>query len=98
MCIRDRWNINAFAYRDLEGPDHRNYPSYPKEWEHVKMAWMKKNVDVYKRQVFRVSRSRLYGQLRIPEKKKCIFKSVRILHSIGRILMQIHLSLINILE
>ena len=41
--IPSPWNINAFAYRDLEGPDHRNYPSYPKEWEQVKMAWMKKN-------------------------------------------------------
>ena len=44
--IPSPWNINAFAYRDLEGPDHRNYPSYPKEWEQVKMAWMKKNVTI----------------------------------------------------
>lgn len=35
--IPSPWNINAFAYRDLEGPDHRNYPSYPKEWEQVKI-------------------------------------------------------------
>jgi len=27
-------------------PDHRNYPSYPKEWEQVKMAWMKKNITI----------------------------------------------------
>ena len=40
------WNINSFGYRDLEGPDHRNYPSYPKEWEQVKMAWMKKNITI----------------------------------------------------
>ncbi len=40
------WNINAFANRDLEGPDHRNYPSYPKEWEQVKMGWLKKSVTI----------------------------------------------------
>ncbi|GHT18358.1 beta-galactosidase [Bacteroidia bacterium] len=44
--IPSPWNINAFANRDLEGPDHRNFPSYPKEWENVKMAWMKKTVTV----------------------------------------------------
>ncbi|MDR1341305.1 MAG: beta-galactosidase, partial [Prevotellaceae bacterium] len=27
--IPSPWNINAFANRNLEGPDHRNYPSYP---------------------------------------------------------------------
>lgn len=44
--IPSPWNINDFANRNLEGPDHRNYPSYPKEWEKVKMAWMRKNVTV----------------------------------------------------
>lgn len=44
--IPSPWNINDFAFRNLEGPDHRNYPSYPKEWESVKMAWMKKTVNV----------------------------------------------------
>lgn len=44
--IPSPWNINSFANRNLEGPDHRNYPSYPKEWEQVKMAWMKKNVTI----------------------------------------------------
>lgn len=44
--IPSPWNVNAFAYRNLEGPDHRNYPSYPKDWEDVKMAWMKKIVEV----------------------------------------------------
>ncbi len=44
--IPSPWNINDFANRDLEGPDHRNYPSYPKEWEQVKMAWMKKNITI----------------------------------------------------
>ena len=44
--IPSPWNINSFANRDVEGPDHRNYPSYPKEWEQVKMAWMKKTVTI----------------------------------------------------
>ncbi|MDR1808840.1 MAG: glycoside hydrolase family 2, partial [Prevotella sp.] len=44
--IPSPWNINSFANRDLAGPDHRNYPSYPKEWDNVKMAWMKKTVTV----------------------------------------------------
>jgi beta-galactosidase len=42
--IPSPWNINSFARRDMEGPDHRNYPSYPPEWENVKMAWMRKTV------------------------------------------------------
>ena len=44
--IPSPWNINSFGYRNLEGPDHRNYPSYPKEWEQVKMVWMKKNITI----------------------------------------------------
>ena len=44
--IPSPWNINSFANRDVEGPDHRNYPSYPKEWEQVKMAWMKKMITI----------------------------------------------------
>lgn len=44
--IPSPWNVNDFAFRGLEGPDHRNYPSYPKAWEKVKMAWMRKTVTV----------------------------------------------------
>lgn len=44
--IPSPWNINSFANRELAGPDHRNYPSYPKEWEDVKMAWMRKSVTI----------------------------------------------------
>ena len=44
--IPSPWNVNDFAYRDLEGPDHRNYPSYPKEWDRVKQAWMRRTVEV----------------------------------------------------
>ena len=44
--IPSPWNINTFANRGLEGTDHRNFPSYPSEWDHVKMAWMRKMVMV----------------------------------------------------
>lgn len=44
--IPSPWNINDFCYRNLEGPDHRNYPSYPESWNKVMMAWMKKTVKV----------------------------------------------------
>lgn len=44
--IPSPWNVNDFAYRNLEGPDHRNYPSYPQEWNDVKMAWMRRTVDI----------------------------------------------------
>lgn len=44
--IPSPWNINSFANRGLEGPDHRNYPSYPKEWDDVLMGWMRKTVTV----------------------------------------------------
>ena len=44
--IPSPWNINGFANRDLEGPDHRNYPSYPKAWDDVKMAWMRKIIQI----------------------------------------------------
>lgn len=44
--IPSPWNINDFANRGVIGPDHRNYPSYPKKWENVEMAWMRKIVRV----------------------------------------------------
>lgn len=44
--IPSPWNINTFANRDLAGPDHRNFPSYPSSWDDVKMAWMRKVVTV----------------------------------------------------
>ena len=40
------WNVNDFAWYRQEGPDHRDYPSYPAEWCNVKMAWMRKKVQV----------------------------------------------------
>lgn len=44
--IPSPWNINDFSNRNLEGPDHRNYPSYPEEWDNVLMGWLKKTVKV----------------------------------------------------
>ena len=44
--IPSPWNINSFANNNLEGPDHRNYPSYPDNWNDVKMAWMRKTVTI----------------------------------------------------
>jgi beta-galactosidase len=44
--IPSPWNVNAFANRNQEGPDHRNYPSYPETWEQVKMAWLKRTVNI----------------------------------------------------
>lgn len=44
--IPSPWNINDFADRNLMGPDHHNYPSYPESWKNVKMAWMRKTVNV----------------------------------------------------
>lgn len=44
--IPSPWNINSFSTNKMEGPDHRNYPSYPSEWDKVKMAWMKKTVAI----------------------------------------------------
>lgn len=44
--IPSPWNINSYAFRNLEGPDHRNYPSYPKEWDNILMGWMKKSVTI----------------------------------------------------
>ena len=44
--IPSPWNVNGFVYRNLEGPDHRDYPSYPDEWKDAKMGWMKKTVTI----------------------------------------------------
>lgn len=44
--IPSPWNVNDFANRNLEGPDHRAYPSYPERWKDVKMAWMRRKVQI----------------------------------------------------
>ena len=45
--IPSPWNVNSFARGSSgEGGDYRNFPSYPKAWESVQMAWMRRPVDV----------------------------------------------------
>ena len=44
--IPSPWNVNSFACNCLEGPDHRNYPSYPEKWDEVKMAWIRRNITI----------------------------------------------------
>ncbi len=44
--IPSPWNANSFANHNLEGPDHRDFPSYPHAWDNVLMAWMRKTVTV----------------------------------------------------
>ncbi|MDB5211444.1 MAG: glycoside hydrolase family 2, partial [Sediminibacterium sp.] len=40
--IPSPWNVNSFADKNGQGGDFRCYPSYPKEWENIKMGWLKK--------------------------------------------------------
>jgi len=44
--IPSPWNINSFANSNLDGPDHRNYPSYPKSWENVLQAWLHRDFTI----------------------------------------------------
>ena len=44
--IPSPWNVNDFAWNRFEGPDHRDFPSYPEAWNGVKMAWMRKKVRI----------------------------------------------------
>ena len=44
--IPSPWNINSFANEGLEGPDHRNYPSYPAHWDTLSAAWLHKAVTI----------------------------------------------------
>ena len=44
--IPSPWNANCFAYHGLEGPDHRDFPSYPASWNSVREAWMQRTVHV----------------------------------------------------
>jgi len=47
--IPSPWNVNAFSVDSrAPGGDFRAYPSYPKEWENVKAAWMQKKVTIPK--------------------------------------------------
>ncbi len=44
--IPSPWNVNGFAWNGLEGPDHRDYPSYLASWNEVREAWMQRTVRV----------------------------------------------------
>ncbi|MFC0513035.1 glycoside hydrolase family 2 TIM barrel-domain containing protein [Mucilaginibacter angelicae] len=40
--IPSPWNVNSFADEQGQGGDFRTFPSYPREWEHVKMGWLRR--------------------------------------------------------
>ena len=44
--IPSPWNVNSFADKNSLGGDFICYPSYPKEWEKVKMGWLRKKIVV----------------------------------------------------
>ncbi|AYL93856.1 glycoside hydrolase family 2 protein [Mucilaginibacter celer] len=44
--IPSPWNVNSFADEHGQGGDFRTYPSYPKEWEHIKMGWLRRKFNV----------------------------------------------------
>lgn len=44
--IPSPWNVNSFADKNGLGGDHLTYPSYPKEWESIKMGWLQKKFTV----------------------------------------------------
>jgi len=48
--IPSPWNVNSFSMdRDMPGGDFRAYPSYPREWESLQAAWMRKTFTVPKK-------------------------------------------------
>ena len=44
--IPSPWNVNNFCLRRSEGPDHRDFPSYPDAWRDYKMGWLRRQVTV----------------------------------------------------
>ena len=44
--IPSPWNVNSFADKQGLGGDFRTYPSYPKEWETIKMGWLRKTFNI----------------------------------------------------
>ena len=44
--IPSPWNVNSFADNKGQGGDFRTYPSYPKEWETIKMGWLRKSFPI----------------------------------------------------
>ncbi|HKB92372.1 MAG TPA: hypothetical protein VKC60_17785, partial [Opitutaceae bacterium] len=41
--IPSPWNVNGFADHNGEGGDFRTFPSYPVEWEKIKMGWLQRS-------------------------------------------------------
>lgn len=46
LRVPSGWNVNSFADRDGQGGDFRTFPSYPEEWESIKMGWLRKKFTV----------------------------------------------------
>ncbi len=44
--IPSPWNVNSFADKDGLGGDFRTFPGYPREWENIKMGWLRKTFTV----------------------------------------------------
>ena len=44
--IPSPWNVNSFADKNGQGGDFCTYPSYPREWDKVKMGWLRKTFSV----------------------------------------------------
>ncbi len=44
--IPSPWNVNSFADKQGLGGDFRTYPSYPKEWETIKIGWLRKSFTI----------------------------------------------------
>jgi hypothetical protein len=44
--IPSPWNVNSFADNRGQGGDFVTFPSYPKEWERIKMGWLQKKFKV----------------------------------------------------
>ncbi|MDR2463400.1 MAG: hypothetical protein LBD30_06435 [Verrucomicrobiales bacterium] len=46
LKVPSPWNVNSFANEKNLGGDFRAYPSYPREWDNVKMGWLRRTVSV----------------------------------------------------
>ena len=76
--IPSPWNVNNFCLRRQEGPDHRDFPSYPDAWRDYKMGWLKRSVTVPADWAGRSVSVRLEIGVVLP-RFKCLMLRVRIL-------------------
>lgn len=44
--IPSPWNVNSYTGNLADSPDMRTFPSYPKEWDDVKMGWLRRSFTV----------------------------------------------------